>query len=432
MSENFRITKRDFLKTTTAGIKSNTNILSGLYEIKEVNRRPTTVVDMPQSKPPRDQKADLALNIIKKLKLDIEKNRLSSSNGTRDFKPEVPKPPLSSEKLEISQRPVTFGPSLTMTGLRSNPRRLSIPRKTEEDHLKESLKGYTIHKVLGKGAYATVRLAVQQDSGKKVAIKTYERYQLIDPTKKSNLLREIEILKTLNHPNIVKLRETIDSKKYFHLVLEYVKGCSLYNYIKSKAAGALDETEARRIFNQVLSALDYCHEQSVAHRDIKLDNILLDKKANVKIIDFGFSTLNSHDEKSRVFCGTPSYMAPEIVGRKDYSGLNADIWALGILLYAMVCGKMPFKAYNDKELFRRIEKGSFALPSNCSETLKNLLGKMLNVNPRRRPCIKALMDDDWVCCRSMMRATTQNFTVRSGNEGKSIDLDIISGIVRDK
>jgi serine/threonine protein kinase len=427
MSENFRLNKRDFSKTTTIGIKSNTNIIPGLYEIKEVNRRPTTVAEN-SSKPPKDPRTKTTLNFLTKLKQDIEKNKLNFGITGKDpqVKQNIGNFINLKEKTDFGQRPVTFAPGLTMTGLTSNPRRLSVPRKTDEDHFKESLSGYTVQKVLGRGAYAVVRLALHNDSGKKVAIKTYERYQIIEPIKKNNLLREIEILKKLDHPNIVKLKETIEGKKHFHLVLEYVKGSSLYNFIKSKPNGALEEVEARRIFKQVLSALDYCHEQSVAHRDIKLDNVLLDKKFNVKIIDFGFSTLN--DEKSRVFCGTPSYMAPEIVGRKDYHGLNADIWALGILLYAMVCGKMPFKAYNDKELFRRIEKGSFSFPNNCNETLRNLLNKMLDINPRRRPSIKALLEDDWVNSRSIFRSTTQNIPIRSV-ESNSIDLDIISGIV---
>ena len=140
--------------------------------------------------------------------------------------------------------------------------------------------------------------------------------------------------------------------------------------------------------------------------------------------------MNSHDEKTRVFCGTPSYMAPEIVGRKDYYGLQADIWALGILLYAMLCGKMPFKAYNDKELYRRIEKGIFTLPNNFSESLKQVINKTLEVNPRKRPTIKDLIEDEWVSSSGILRSTTQNFVLKTIETAASLDLDVISGIVR--
>ena len=351
-----------------------------------------------------------------------------------ELKHKIQTPAIKSRKPIISpiaQRPVTYNPTTMLSNQKKlNPRAMSLTRKTEEELINESLPEYSIKKILGKGAYATVRLATHSESGKKVAIKTYEKYQIIEPQKKANMLREIEILKKLDHPHIVKLFETIDSSKFFHLILEYVPGTSLYMYLKSKPNHLLEELEAKRIFRQVLSALDYIHSQNIAHRDIKLDNILLDAKNNVKIIDFGFSTMNSHDEKTRVFCGTPSYMAPEIVGRKDYYGLQADIWALGILLYAMLCGKMPFKAYNDKELYRRIEKGIFTLPNNFSESLKQVINKTLEVNPRKRPTIKDLIEDEWVSSSGILRSTTQNFVLKTIETAASLDLDVISGIVR--
>jgi serine/threonine protein kinase len=150
-----------------------------------------------------------------------------------------------------------------------------LPRKSEEKILTESLSNYTIKKIIGKGAYATVRLGRHNDTNKKVAIKTYDKYQIIDPTKKANMLREIEILKKLDHPHIIKLYETVDTPKHFHLVIEYVSGVSLYSYIKSKPNSCLDESESKRIFKQILGALDYCHNKFIAHRDIKLDKIIM-------------------------------------------------------------------------------------------------------------------------------------------------------------
>ena len=443
MSEGISLNKKDITKSSVIGIKFNSNILNGLYEIKEVcSNRPTTAAENTIGKPPKNPKKKFDINeaisaeILSKLK---NKKRLTMSNAIilskeTELKHKIQTPAIKSRKPIISpiaQRPVTYNPTTMLSNQKKlNPRAMSLTRKTEEELINESLPEYSIKKILGKGAYATVRLATHSESGKKVAIKTYEKYQIIEPQKKANMLREIEILKKLDHPHIVKLFETIDSSKFFHLILEYVPGTSLYMYLKSKPNHLLEELEAKRIFRQVLSALDYIHSQNIAHRDIKLDNILLDAKNNVKIIDFGFSTMNSHDEKTRVFCGTPSYMAPEIVGRKDYYGLQADIWALGILLYAMLCGKMPFKAYNDKELYRRIEKGIFTLPNNFSESLKQVINKTLEVNPRKRPTIKDLIEDEWVSSSGILRSTTQNFVLKTIETAASLDLDVISGIVR--
>jgi serine/threonine protein kinase len=122
-------------------------------------------------------------------------------------------------------------------------------------------------------------------------------------------------------------------------------------------------------------------------------------------------------------------MAPEIVGRKDYYGMQADVWALGIMFYAMLCGKMPFKAFNDRDLYRRIEKGTYTLPNNIQEDIKGMISKMLAVNPKRRPTLKALIDDEWAAATSL-RASKNNFSARTGPESTSLDLEIISGIVK--
>ena len=442
MSETVKPTKKEMIKSSITGVKSNTNILNGLYEIKEFreNRAITAAETMP-GRPPR--KSRKMPQISEETAIDsttrfFNRQRLTLSNVlilSKDSDPRLKNPSTATGSRHpafspVINRPVTYNPqNILVRPRKSNPRTHSLIRKTEEELLNAGLPDYSIKQTLGKGAYATVRLAQHNESGRKAAIKTYDKYQIIDPQKKSNMLREIEILKKLDHPHIVKLHETIDSPKHFHLVMEYVPGVSLYSYLKSKPNHCLEEAESKRIFRQILSAIEYCHGRNIAHRDIKLDNILLDQKNNVKIIDFGFSTMNSQDEKSRVFCGTPSYMAPEIVGRKDYYGIQADIWALGILLYAMLIGKMPFKAYNDKELYRRIEKGMFTLPNTFQDNLKGIIVKMLELNPRKRPSAKILIEDEWVSSSGILRSTTQNFAPRQVVETNSLDLDIISGIV---
>ena len=188
-----------------------------------------------------------------------------------------------------------------------------------------NIENYLIGNQIGQGAYAVVRSAIFKSTNKKIALKTYEKAKLLDPHRKRCVKREIEILEILNNPNIVKLYEIIDTSKHVHLAMEYIGGTSLHGYLKRRSNRKLEESEAQRIFKQVLYGIEYCHKKNVTHRDIKLENILLDDLNNVKIIDFGFATCFSHDKKVKLFCGTPSYMAPEIVSRVEYSGPPADI-----------------------------------------------------------------------------------------------------------
>lgn len=165
----------------------------------------------------------------------------------------------------------------------------------------------------------------------------------------------------MNHPNIVKIFEAFETENHVYLVMEYVGGGSLHSYLKEKPHRRLEEEDAKFIFKQILTALHYCHRKSIAHRDIKLENILLDENKQVKLIDFGFSTCIPNDKKIKMFCGTPSYMAPEIVAKEEYAGPPADMWASGVLLYALMNGCFPFRGSTDKELYRRIQRGTFIM-----------------------------------------------------------------------
>lgn len=196
---------------------------------------------------------------------------------------------------------------------------------TRETIFTGSIDKYAFGSVLGSGSYAIVKEATFLPNRSKFAIKTYEKSKLLDPQKKRNLTREIKIMKRLDHPNIIKFNEAIDSPKQIHIVMEYINGFSLHNYIKRRPSRIVPESEARRIFGQILNAIEYCHSLEITHRDLKLENILLDNSLNVKVIDFGFSTLVPHDKLIKIFCGTPSYMSPEIVSRKEYLGWSADI-----------------------------------------------------------------------------------------------------------
>lgn len=274
-----------------------------------------------------------------------------------------------------------------------------IPLKSEglniTGNFVQSLENLLIGKQIGHGAYATVRIAFDKDLNKKVALKIYDKSKLGEPQRQLSVQREINLMGKLSHPNIVKLHDTFDTKRHVVLEMEYIQGMSLHGYLKSKSNRRLEEVEAKRLFLQILSGIEYCHSKSITHRDIKLENLLLDEHNNVKIIDFGFSTCIPNTKKIRIFCGTPSYMSPEIVSRKEYAGPPADVWALGVLLYAMLCGTFPFKGSNDKELYRRINSGQFVLPEYLSAQSKALLIKILRVDADDRPTAQAISEDEW-------------------------------------
>lgn len=203
-------------------------------------------------------------------------------------------------------------------------------------------------------------------------------------------------MERLNHPHIAKLYEAIETDDQVILVMEYVSGGSTHGFLKSKPNRRMDEEDARRIYRQVISALQYCHSKCVAHRDIKLENVMLDSRGNVKIIDFGFSTCIPNDKKIKIFCGTPSYMAPEIVAKREFCGPPADIWASGVLLFAFFCGCFPFRGQNDKELYKKIQKAELVIPDHVPSGPKAILSKILQAEAEVRPTAAELYCDSWV------------------------------------
>ena len=279
---------------------------------------------------------------------------------------------------------------------------------------------YVVGPSIGQGAYATVKLSVHKTSSAQVAIKVYDKAKMMEPHRRRNLLREVEILRKLNHTNCVKMLEAISTPKAIFLVMEYVPGESLHSYLQRKTLKKLDENEARMIFTQVVDGLNYCHQQSISHRDLKLENIIVDKQNQVKIIDFGFSTLTEAGERMKIFCGTPSYMAPEIVQRKEFLGAAADLWALGVLLYALLSGTFPFRGLTDKELYAKIAKGIFSFPHCVPQAARNLIGSLLSVDPSRRPSCAQILKHTWVLNTVLTSASTNrpqplHHTARTGS-----------------
>eukprot|EP00440_Ansanella_granifera_P006694 gb/GFBE01007256.1/.p1 GENE.gb/GFBE01007256.1/~~gb/GFBE01007256.1/.p1 ORF type:complete len:961 (+),score=159.43 gb/GFBE01007256.1/:1-2883(+) len=270
-----------------------------------------------------------------------------------------------------------------------------------------SLEDYIIGKQIGQGAYATVAFGLHKESSKKVAIKIYEKYKLLDPQRRKSVRCEIRLMERLRHPNIVVFHEALDTPKQIYLVMDFVGGGSLHHFLKKRPNRRTDDPLAKRLFFQVCQGIRYLHDRHIVHRDVKLENLLLDDQGTVKIIDFGFSTIVPPGKKLKIFCGTPSYMAPEIVARKEYAGFCADIWAMGVLLYALLCGSFPFRGQNDRDLYRKIVRGVFNVPEFVGEGARAVLHRALTTDMSRRPTVDDLLQDPWL-------STHKDDTVHAG------------------
>ncbi|XP_014066155.1 MAP/microtubule affinity-regulating kinase 3 isoform X11 [Salmo salar] len=259
---------------------------------------------------------------------------------------------------------------------------------------------YRLLKTIGKGNFAKVKLARHILTGREVAIKIIDKTQL-NPNSLQKLFREVRIMKILNHPNIVKLFEVIETERTLYLVMEYASGGEVFDYLV--AHGRMKEKEARAKFRQIVSAVQYCHQKHIVHRDLKAENLLLDADMNIKIADFGFSNEFTMGNKLDTFCGSPPYAAPELFQGKKYDGPEVDVWSLGVILYTLVSGSLPFDGQNLKELRERVLRGKYRIPFYMSTDCENLLKRFLVLNPAKRGTLEVredsenqIMKDRWI------------------------------------
>ncbi|XP_028995002.1 MAP/microtubule affinity-regulating kinase 3a isoform X6 [Betta splendens] len=269
-------------------------------------------------------------------------------------------------------------------------------RSSEEAHVGN----YRLLKTIGKGNFAKVKLARHILTGREVAIKIIDKTQL-NPNSLQKLFREVRIMKILNHPNIVKLFEVIETERTLYLVMEYASGGEVFDYLV--AHGRMKEKEARAKFRQIVSAVQYCHQKHIVHRDLKAENLLLDADMNIKIADFGFSNEFTLGNKLDTFCGSPPYAAPELFQGKKYDGPEVDVWSLGVILYTLVSGSLPFDGQNLKELRERVLRGKYRIPFYMSTDCENLLKRFLVLNPAKRGTLEVredaenqIMKDRWI------------------------------------
>ncbi|XP_053211325.1 MAP/microtubule affinity-regulating kinase 3-like isoform X3 [Panonychus citri] len=252
---------------------------------------------------------------------------------------------------------------------------------------------FRLLKTIGKGNFAKVKLARHLPTGIEVAIKIIDK-TLLNPSSLQKLFREVRIMKMLDHPNIVKLFQVIETEKTLYLIMEYASGGEVFDYLV--AHGRMKEKEARAKFRQIVSAVQYCHQKRIIHRDLKAENLLLDSQMNIKIADFGFSNEFSPGQKLDTFCGSPPYAAPELFQGKKYDGPEVDVWSLGVILYTLVSGSLPFDGANLKELRERVLRGKYRIPFYMSTDCENLLKKFLVLNPAKRASLEVIMKDKWM------------------------------------
>ncbi|XP_044141732.1 maternal embryonic leucine zipper kinase-like [Bufo gargarizans] len=262
------------------------------------------------------------------------------------------------------------------------------------DDYEELLKHYQLHETIGTGGFAKVKLGTHLLTGEKVAIKIMDKESLRDDLPR--VKTEIEAMKNLSHQHVCRLYHVIETSKKIFMILEYCPGGELFDYIIAK--DRLTEDEARVFFRQIVSAVAYIHSQGYAHRDLKPENLLIDEDQNLKLIDFGLCAKpkGGMDYHLMTCCGSPAYAAPELIQGKAYIGSEADIWSMGVLMYALMCGYLPFDDDNVMALYKKIMRGKYEIPKWLSPGSVLLLSQMLQVDPKKRISVKHLLRHPWL------------------------------------
>ncbi|RKP19119.1 Pkinase-domain-containing protein, partial [Rozella allomycis CSF55] len=255
---------------------------------------------------------------------------------------------------------------------------------------------YSIGKTIGSGSTGKVKLGIDTTTGERVAIKIIMRDNEIKSmtAREVRIQREVVLMRLMDHPNIVKFHDIVATDDLYFMISEYINGGQMLDFII--AHGKLREKQARRFFRQLLSAISYCHENGIVHRDLKIENILIGSDGQIKLIDFGLANFFDVQYCLKTFCGSLYFAAPELLSGKLYTGPEIDIWSLGIVLYVLVCGKVPFDDMNATILHEKIKAGQVEYPSYLSSDLKDLLSKIIQTDPLKRIPLNEIIDHPWV------------------------------------
>ncbi|XP_071736142.1 CBL-interacting serine/threonine-protein kinase 20-like [Rutidosis leptorrhynchoides] len=276
--------------------------------------------------------------------------------------------------------------------------RLKVGKKGLEMEKKNGnilMNRYELGRFLGQGTFAKVYHARKLKSNKSVAVKVIDKEKVMQNGLIDQIKREISVMRLVKHPNVVQLYEVMASKNKIYFAMEYVKGGELFNKV---AKGRLKEDAARKYFQQLVAAVDFCHSRGVYHRDLKPENLLLDEFGNLKVTDFGLSALvdsKRNDGLLHTTCGTPAYVSPEVIHKKGYDGEKADIWSCGVILFVLLAGYLPFSDPNLMTMYKKISKAEFKCPQWFHPEVKKLLSKILDPNPDTRMTLAKIMQNPW-------------------------------------
>lgn len=286
---------------------------------------------------------------------------------------------------------------------------------------KKKVGKYELGKTLGEGTFGKVKRAEHTETGELVAIKVLDKERIQQQNMGAQIKREVSVMKSMaKNPRVVQLREVLASKAKIYLVLELVTGGELFDEIVRDTK--FTEEKARFYFRQLVEGLLFCHDKGVSHRDLKPENLLLDDNNNLKISDFGLSALyegcgddgmSSRAALLHTTCGTPNYVAPEVLENEGYDGFRADIWSAGVILYVLVTGCLPFDEPTLGALFQKIKTASFAMPKSLSPSLQDLLGRILVADPKSRASLNEIQQHEWLNCRAGSNVSGWNRDGRS-------------------
>lgn len=253
---------------------------------------------------------------------------------------------------------------------------------------------YEVGRTIGEGTFAKVKFAQNTETGESVAMKVLDRSSILKHKMVDQIKREISIMKLVRHPNVVRLHEVLASRKKIFIILEFITGGELFDKIIRH--GRLGEADARKYFQQLIDGVYFCHSKGVYHRDLKPENLLLDSEGNLKISDFGLSAWPAQGVSLlRTTCGTPNYVAPEVLSHKGYDGALADTWSCGVILYVLLAGYLPFDEVDLTTLYGKIESAEYSFPAVFPSSAKSLIRRILDPNPDTRIRIEDIRNDEW-------------------------------------
>ncbi|KAF9431577.1 NUAK SNF1-like kinase 2 [Entomortierella beljakovae] len=327
----------------------------------------------------------------------------SYSQGSNVQQPEQGSHPAPTQQFHNQKAPIPPSPTSESGSVPPPPptsgrqsRLSSVSSSSKESYRRKygDIQGYTYIGTIGQGNFGKVLLAENDITGEQVAVKILEKAQFKSEQQRLHATREARLMATLRHPNIVDVKTVMEDDYRILIVMENLTGGELFDYISNK--GSLDEKEARRIFQQIVLAIHYCHESNVVHRDLKPENILLDSEKNVRVADFGFGNNWHKDRHLTTYCGSPFYAAPEMVSGTPYIGPETDVWSLGVILYVLVCGRLPFDASDLPALFAQIKRGNYQKPREGSIDVCSLIHRMLTVDPKRRATLTDVLRSRWM------------------------------------